>query len=671
MCLYVSAPLDKLSLPNTLSYVAPSAPSAELYRTDYHAAVDYNLPAGAVPNSIYAVNGPHPSELVVGKVEPSASYPMVELAYLDSALPVAGSLKMLPTVKTDVEFIGDATQTHHYALGTCENFGACPPGALVGDKCSATIRGAVANGYCYTSEAGSLECGRLLQAHSRLSGAEVNLPYPNGAAPFTPSRCPAGFPLDRTGTATAKMLLIGGCMIGADSSYLPSAMIHVPELCSTPTDYPGVGMIGCLFPGALNYAPGAVQSGPCEYKTTGCTSPTALNYNSEATEDDLSCIMPVAGCTIHNSANSYVDGAPTTPMYQGRFVGSALRNVGEVVLPTYGAVTNFNPSANVNSGCVIALEGCMNPAAVNYNSKATVNSNTWCIMPVSGCMMPSPETVSTGALTNNKDGGAANFNVAATVNVVANCVVGRKGCPNPAAHNYDAHATIDDGSCYTAVVGCLDPSAMNFNCSSLDSFVRCSYTDRTDVPIIHDVGACNYAYSPPPAARPGIPAGYPTREVKEYKIDATGTVSDYTDAIKDQIAQTFATTTGAAFDMIRVLVTAGSVVITVEIETTPTVSAAVIEAALATHMATADSATAFINQGFPLPIIQVLSTPTSTTAIVVDVMPPTPPPSPEEDNDGAIVGGIVGGFFAIGLCIGVFCYLKKKRDKKKRATYPA
>ena len=34
------------------------------------------------------------------------------------------------------------------------------------------------------------------------------------------------------------------------------------------------------------------------------------------------------------------------------------------------------------------------------------------------------------------------------------------GCTDPAADNYDATATVDDGSCtYTVVSGCTDPSA--------------------------------------------------------------------------------------------------------------------------------------------------------------------------------------------------------------------
>ena len=45
-------------------------------------------------------------------------------------------------------------------------------------------------------------------------------------------------------------------------------------------------------------------------------------------------------------------------------------------------VLNYDSTANAINGshsCVIAIEGCMDPTAINYESRANVNSATWCV----------------------------------------------------------------------------------------------------------------------------------------------------------------------------------------------------------------------------------------------------------------------------------------------------
>ena len=76
---------------------------------------------------------------------------------------------------------------------------------------------------------------------------------------------------------------------------------------------------------------------PCYY--SGCTDPTKLNYNAQATCDDGSCgAVIVTGCTDPSSFN-------------------------------------YNPSANQDDGsCTAVVTGCMDQAAANYNS----NANTPC-----------------------------------------------------------------------------------------------------------------------------------------------------------------------------------------------------------------------------------------------------------------------------------------------------
>merc|ERR1719183_1662276 len=166
-------------------------------------------------------------------------------------------------------------------MGTCENLGQCTPGAMVGSVCTTTHRGMPnQKGYCYTSDVGTLECGRMIAITPRFSTTPIPLKYGTGTS--TPSRCAAGTPLTSPQTVTTKVLLVGGCMISTDEYYRSSAMIHVPAACKTPADLPAVQK-GCVFPGARNYKPGAVQSDKCLYGLRGCMDLTALNYNSEAT----------------------------------------------------------------------------------------------------------------------------------------------------------------------------------------------------------------------------------------------------------------------------------------------------------------------------------------------------------------------------------------------------
>jgi hypothetical protein len=73
-----------------------------------------------------------------------------------------------------------------------------------------------------------------------------------------------------------------------------------------------------------------VQSG-----VPGCTYAQAINYNSEATVDDGSCILPAPGCTDP-------------------------------------AAANYDPQANTDNGsCLYGIGGCMEPLACNYDPAAT------------------------------------------------------------------------------------------------------------------------------------------------------------------------------------------------------------------------------------------------------------------------------------------------------------
>jgi len=268
-----------------------------------------------------------------------------------------------------------------------------------------------------------------------------------------------------------KRLLIGGCMQPADPLYDALAEVHVPDACKA---LKGSYHVGCMFPGAENFDPAAKQPGRCVYLTKGCTDSNALNYNSEARIDE-GCILPSYGCTVQGGTNAATPTAYTgvdsgTPNYQTLTVGDPGRFVGQVTYPSYPSVVQTDANANTLDGsCVVAIEGCMDSNSPNYDPKATFNTNTWCIPHTPGCMVPATNNPTTVKYDNtgvhDKQGLAINFMPSATVNNVTECVYEFDGCMDSTALNYQSLATVDDGSCWPVVAGCLDRNALNFNCT--------------------------------------------------------------------------------------------------------------------------------------------------------------------------------------------------------------
>ena len=71
----------------------------------------------------------------------------------------------------------------------------------------------------------------------------------------------------------------------------------------------------------------------------GCTNPSALNFNPEATENDGSCIPVVVGCM---DATAF----------------------------------NYNPQANILAECIVVVTGCMDTTAFNYDSGANTDDGS-------------------------------------------------------------------------------------------------------------------------------------------------------------------------------------------------------------------------------------------------------------------------------------------------------
>ena len=157
----------------------------------------------------------------------------------------------------------------------------------------------------------------------------------------------------------------------------------------------------------------------------GCTDPTACNYNAAATVDNGTCnpVDCLGNCM----------GAATGPAV----VGSSCND---------GNPTTVNDVYGSNCLCFgTVILGCTDPTACNYFAAATVDDGN---CNPSDCLGNCTGTATGPAIV----GSACNDGNATTVNDTYNgsCVcVGTTipGCTDATACNYNASATVDDGTC--------------------------------------------------------------------------------------------------------------------------------------------------------------------------------------------------------------------------------
>ncbi len=187
--------------------------------------------------------------------------------------------------------------------------------------------------------------------------------------------------------------------------------------------YTVVAVEGCMDSNATNYDSNAtVSDGGCIYPSQpvlGCTNSDATNFNDNATDDDGSCIFPpppIYGCTDSNATN--YDPNATSDDGTCNFPPPPVHGC------TDSSASNFNPNATDDDGsCEYPPQGCMDVNATNFDPHAEVDDGS--------CTYPPPEVL---------------------------------GCMDSTADNYDQNATVDDGSCtYPPIVGCTYPSAINYD----------------------------------------------------------------------------------------------------------------------------------------------------------------------------------------------------------------
>ncbi len=228
----------------------------------------------------------------------------------------------------------------------------------------------------------------------------------------------------------------------------------------------------------INETSSTNTANPCSYISVnmGCTDPLAVNYESNAVVDNGSCYY-LAGCTDPNACN-YNENADSDD-------GSCVEYGAVIEGCTSPLAYNYDPCASDDDGSC-GFDGIEDDCGVlvyptgfalgfftgiYVAPEDTPEWNASC----SGCMDPAMQnydasaTIDDGSCNGVIEGctnpNAINYNSLANVDN-GSCVVEVDGCTDPSAFNYDSAANVDDGSCYAIVEGCMDIYALNFNITS-------------------------------------------------------------------------------------------------------------------------------------------------------------------------------------------------------------
>ena len=244
----------------------------------------------------------------------------------------------------------------------------------------------------------------------------------------------------------------------------------------------------------------------CIERVYGCTILTAVNYDSLANTDDVSCYYE-PGCTSPAFLEYYTQG-----FFADHDNGSCV--TGAVWGCVDSAAFNYDTLANIdNGGCVPYIYGCMQELAFNYDPLA--NAPDTCIPLTYGCTDPTMFNFNFSA--NTDDGSCEPYVFGCTDSIMFNfnplanadnssCVPFIYGCTDPSMLNYDPLSNTEDFSCVAFVYGCTDSTALNYdslanteNGSCIEIIQGCmdvnawNYNPEANMTFGHDSLGCLYA----------------------------------------------------------------------------------------------------------------------------------------------------------------------------------
>ena len=222
-------------------------------------------------------------------------------------------------------------------------------------------------------------------------------------------------------------------------------------------------VVGCMDTTAYNYDSLANTSNVCYY-SPGCTSPAYLEYYTQgyvADVNDGSCnVLAVFGC-MDSTAFNY---DTTANVDNGGCVPVILGCMNTLAF-------NYNPNANTPDTCIPLIHGCTDPTMFNYCDSCNTDDGS-CEPYIFGCT--DSTMFNYNPLANADNSSCIPFIYGCTDPSMLNyvpqantedfsCIPYIYGCTDSTAFNYDSTANTDNGSCVVVVKGCTDQNAYNYN----------------------------------------------------------------------------------------------------------------------------------------------------------------------------------------------------------------
>ena len=224
----------------------------------------------------------------------------------------------------------------------------------------------------------------------------------------------------------------------------------------------------------------------------GCTDPAASNYDSNATNDDGSCIYPCNDNIVNLNFTPDCYGEETSWVLQDDN-GSILYSVSSGYYPGGSSTTTMatNPIMVTEEFCLV--DGCYSFIVSDSYGDGMSGSQWTCgldgdyqILDDSGNIL--------GSLQN------VNFGTSETSSFCLNSII--NGCTDPIACNYNSNANNDDGSCvypqqyYDCLGNCINDIDLDGVCDELE-IDGCTdlNADNYNPNATNDDGSCLYSCS--------------------------------------------------------------------------------------------------------------------------------------------------------------------------------
>ncbi|MCH2197176.1 MAG: choice-of-anchor B family protein [Flavobacteriales bacterium] len=181
----------------------------------------------------------------------------------------------------------------------------------------------------------------------------------------------AGNTLTDQTTFTWDFCLQPGCYDWNIADSFGDGLAGIASGCAVDGNYQVLDAAGdvILAMGDPNFGGGITENFCVELPVdvSGCTDPTACNYDPAATTDDGSCILP-DGCTDATACN---------------YDPAALCDNGSCILPngcTDATACNYDPAATCDDGSCQLPDGCTDTSACNYDPMALCDDGS-CVLP--------------------------------------------------------------------------------------------------------------------------------------------------------------------------------------------------------------------------------------------------------------------------------------------------